>query len=168
MTTEAKYRFSVGFMLVNAQKKVFLGKRCWPKDSPYRFQMPQGGIQEGETPEQAMWREMHEEIGLGPDAVKIIACSKDWLSYDLPKVMQTSIVGNKQKWFLCLFMGDDKDVFLSNEKKPEFCGFRWSAPKKVPYLAIPFKRHLYKQVVTEFLPTIEKLTEKDFTSKQQP
>ena len=72
MTTDEKYRFSVGFMLINTQKKVLLGKRCWPKDSPYRFQMPQGGIQEGETPEQAMWREMREEVGLGPETVKIV------------------------------------------------------------------------------------------------
>ena len=164
MPTEAKYRFSVGFMLINAQKKVFLGKRCWPKDSPYRFQMPQGGIQEGETPEQTLWREMHEEIGLGPDTVKIITTSRDWLSYDLPKSMQTSIVGNKQKWFLCMFSGSDKDVVLTNEKKPEFCGFRWVAAKKVPYLAIPFKRRLYKQVLAEFLPYINMLETP--TSKQ--
>jgi len=166
MTTDAKYRYSVGFMLLNSQKKVFLGKRCWPKDSPYRFQMPQGGIQEGETPEQAMWREMHEEIGLGPETVKIITSTKDWLHYDLPKPMQTSIVGNKQKWFLCMFLGTDKDVVLTNEKKPEFCGFRWAPPKKVPYLAIPFKRHLYKQVLIEFQPILDMLSSEDFTSKQ--
>ena len=166
MTTDEKYRFSVGFMLINAQKKVLLGKRCWPKDSPYRFQMPQGGIQEGETPEQARWREMREEVVLGPETVKIVTSTKDWLSYDLPKAMQTSIVGNKQKWFLCMFKGSDDDIVLTNEKKPEFCGFRWAQPKKVPYLAIPFKRYLYKQVVSEFLPTINMLTVEDFTWKQ--
>ena len=89
MENNLTYRQSIGFMMIDSKKRVFLGKRCWPKDSPYRFQMPQGGIEEGETPEQALWREMHEEIGLNSDQVEILAESQQWLTYELPKNMRT-------------------------------------------------------------------------------
>ncbi len=155
MSDKLTYRYSVGFMMIDARKRVCLGKRCWPKDSPYRFQMPQGGIEEGESPEQAMFREMYEEIGLTPDKVEILAESKEWLTYELPEKMRTTIDGNKQKWFLLYFKGDAKDFVFSNQKKPEFCGVRWVAPKKVPYLVIPFKKHIYRQILDEFRPAIE-------------
>ena len=166
MATELTYRHSIGFMMIDAKKRVFLGKRCWPKDSPYRFQMPQGGIEPGETPEQALWREMREEIGLTSDVVRIIAESKDWLTYELPEKMRTTIDGNKQKWFLVYFSGQNKDFVFTNEKHPEFCGVRWIAPKKVPYLVIPFKRRVYREVLKEFLPIIEAF--EPTTSSQQP
>ena len=159
------YRQSVGFMIINNKKRVLLGKRCWPKDSPYRFQMPQGGIEEGETPEQALWREMNEEIGLLPEHVTILSETKDWLTYELPQKMRTSIDGNKQKWFLLYFKGKEEDFVLTNEKRPEFCGLRWVAPKKIPYLVIPFKKQVYQHVLKEFLPVIEAF---DPTSSQQP
>ena len=155
MENNLTYRHSIGFMMIDSKKRVFLGKRCWPKDSPYRFQMPQGGIEEGETPEQALFREMHEEIGLTPDKVDILAESKEWLTYELPKHMRTTIDGNKQKWFLLYFKGNSKDFIFTNEKHPEFCGARWVQPKKVPYLVIPFKRKVYRQVLNEFKPLID-------------
>jgi len=159
------YRQSIGFMMFDARKRVFLGKRCWPKDSLYRFQMPQGGIEPGETPEQALWREMYEEIGLTPDKAEIVAESKEWLIYDLPQNMRTSIDGNKQKWFLVYFKGESKDFVFTNEKHPEFCGVRWVQPKKVPYLVIPFKRKVYHQVLNEFKPLMDAF---EITSLQQP
>ena len=149
------YRQSVGFMIIDARKRVFLGKRCWPKDSPYRFQMPQGGIEEGETPEQALWREMNEEIGLSPETVQIIAESKEWFTYELPEKMRTTIDGNRQKWFLLYFSGVQEDLTFTNQRHPEFCGSRWVQPKKVPYLVIPFKRRVYRQVLNEFKPLID-------------
>ena len=155
MENNLTYRHSIGFMMIDSRKRVFLGKRCWPKDSPYRFQMPQGGIEEGETPEQALFREMREEIGLTPDKVDILAESKEWLTYELPKHMRTTIDGNKQKWFLLYFKGNSKDFIFTNEKHPEFCGARWVQPKKVPYLVIPFKRKVYRQVLNEFKPLID-------------
>ena len=155
MENNLTYRHSIGFMMIDSKKRVFLGKRCWPKDSPYRFQMPQGGIEEGETPEQALFREMHEEIGLTPDKVDILAESKEWLTYELPKHMRTTIDGNKQKWFLLYFKGNSKDFIFTNEKHPEFCGARWVQPKKVPYLVIPFKRKVYRQVLNEFETLID-------------
>ena len=165
MATELTYRHSIGFMMIDAKKRVFLGKRCWPKDSPYRFQMPQGGIEPGETPEQALWREMREEIGLTSDVVRIIAESKDWLTYELPEKMRTTIDGNKQKWFLLYFKGNSKDFVFTNEKRPEFCGARWVNPRRVPYLVIPFKKHVYQQVLKEFKPLIDAF---EPTSSQQP
>ncbi len=165
MENNKTYRHSVGFMIINNQKRVLLGKRCWPKDSPYRFQMPQGGIEEGETPVQALWREMHEEIGLLPEQVELLAESKEWLTYELPPKMRTSIDGNMQKWFLLYFKGDAKDFVLTNEKRPEFCGIRWVPPKKVPYLVIPFKKQVYRQVLNEFQPIIEAF---QTISSQQP
>ena len=149
------YRQSIGFMMIDSRKRVFLGKRCWPKDSPYRFQMPQGGIEEGETPEQALWREMYEEIGLSQKTVQIIAESKEWLTYELPKRMRTTIDGNRQKWFLLYFSGKAEDFVFNNQRHPEFCGVRWVQPKKVPYLVIPFKRRVYRQVLNEFKPLID-------------
>lgn len=155
MSNNLIYRYSIGFMMIDARKRVFVGKRCWPKDSPYRFQMPQGGIEENETPEQALYREMYEEIGLTPDKVDILAESKDWLTYELPKEMRTNIDGNKQKWFLLYFKGKKKDFVFTHEKHPEFCGVRWAQRHKLPYLVIPFKKQLYHQVLKEFNPLIE-------------
>lgn len=165
MENKKAYRESVGFMIINNKKKVLLGKRCWPKDSPYRFQMPQGGIEEGETPEQALWREMNEEIGLFPEHVQMLGETKEWVTYELPSKMHSSIAGNKQKWFLLYFKGKEEDFILTNEKRPEFCGLRWVAPKKVPYLVIPFKKRVYQEVLKEFLPIIEGF---DPTSLPQP
>ena len=155
MENNLTYRQSIGFMMIDAKKRVFLGKRCWPKDSPYRFQMPQGGIEPGETPEQALWREMYEEIGLTNDQAELVAEAKEWLIYDLPPNMRTSIAGNKQKWFLVYFKGTSQDFIFTHEKHPEFCGARWVQPKKVPYLVIPFKRKVYRQVLNEFKPLID-------------
>ena len=165
MENNMTYRQCVGFMIINDKKRVLLGKRCWPKDSPYRFQMPQGGIEDGETPEQALWREIYEEIGLNPTQAEILAETKGWLTYELPPQMRTSIDGNKQKWYLLHFKGQDSDFVFTNQKHPEFCGIRWVPPKKVPYLVIPFKKHVYQQVVQEFLPIIEAFVP---TSSQQP
>ncbi len=168
MENNLTYRHSIGFMMIDSKKRVFLGKRCWPKDSPYRFQMPQGGIEEGETPEQALFREMREEIGLTPDKVDILAESKEWVTYELPKHMRTTIDGNKQKWFLLYFKGDSKDFIFTNEKHPEFCGARWVQPKKVPYFVIPFKRKVYRQVLNEFKPLIDAFEVPALTSSPQP
>lgn len=159
------YRQSIGFMIIDSRKRVLLGKRCWPKNVPYRFQMPQGGIEEGETPEQALWREMYEEVGLLPEQVDLLAETKEWLTYELPQKMRTSIDGNKQKWFLLYFKGKDEDFVLTKQKHPEFCGIRWVAPKKVPYLVIPFKKQIYWRILEEFLPIIQAF---DPTSSQQP
>src|SRR5208282_4499409 len=101
MIDEHGYRFGVGIILVNANRQVFLGKRLGMD----AWQFPQGGLREGETPEQAMIRELQEEIGLVPEDIKVVAESKDWHHYDLPKRLirrrtKPVCIGQKQKWFL--------------------------------------------------------------------
>ena len=119
--------------------------------------MPHGGIDEGETPEQAAWREMYEETGLTKDVCQLIAESQNWYTYDIPKKNKRKIDGERQKWFLFLFNGTNKAINLKVQKKPEFIRFRWAEPQKAPHLIIPFKKEVYEQVLAEFMPIIEKL-----------
>lgn len=153
----SNYRDAVGIMIINPQKKVWLGYRAWTQTSAYHWQMPQGGIDDGETPEQAVWREMYEETGLTQETCQLIAESQNWYTYDIPKKSKRKIDGERQKWFLFLFHGTKKDVNLKIQKKPEFVRFRWAEPQKAPYLIIPFKKEVYNQVLAEFMPIIEKL-----------
>ena len=153
----SRYRDAVGIMIINPKKKLFLAYRAWTQTSKYHWQMPQGGIDEGESPEQAAWREMYEETGLTKDTCQLIAGSQNWYSYDIPKKSKRKIDGERQKWFLFLFRGTNKDVNLRVQKKPEFIRFRWAEPKKAPHLIIPFKKEVYEQVLAEFTPIIEKL-----------
>lgn len=155
----SNYRDAVGIMIVNAKKKIFLAYRAWTHASKYHWQMPQGGIDEGETPEQAAWREMFEETGLTPDVCKLIYVSENWYTYDIPKKTKRKIDGERQKWFLFLFNGTNRSVNLKVQKKPEFIRFRWAEPEKAPHLIIPFKKQVYEQVLAEFKPVIEKLGE---------
>lgn len=150
----SNYRDAVGLMVINRDKKVFLGYRAWTQNSPYHWQMPQGGIDAGETPEQAAWRELHEETGMTPENTRIIAVSDHWHFYDIPNKIHKSIDGEKQKWFLMFFNGTKKDVNLHVQKRPEFIRFRWALPEKAPFLVIPFKKEVYDKVIAEFAPKI--------------
>ena len=151
------YRDAVGIMVINPKKKVLLGYRAWTQKSKYHWQMPQGGIDEGETPEQAAWREMYEETGLTQDTCQLIYESSNWYTYDIPQKNKRKIDGERQRWFLFLFKGTNKNVNLKIQKKPEFVRFRWADPLKAPYLIIPFKKEVYNQVLAEFMPVVEKL-----------
>ena len=153
----SNYRDAVGIMIVNPKKKIFLAYRAWTQKSKYHWQMPQGGIDAGETPEQAAWREMYEETGLTQESCRLIAESQNWYTYDIPKKAKRKIDGERQKWFLFLFTGTNKDVNLKIQKKPEFIRFRWAEPQKAPHLIIPFKKEVYDQVLVEFVPIIKGL-----------
>lgn len=153
----SNYREAVGLMILNQDKKVFLAYRAWTQQSKYHWQMPQGGIDKGETPEQAAWREMHEETGLTPANTQLIKVSENWYSYDLPDKTNRSIDGEKQKWFLMLFHGGKKDINLKVQRHPEFIRYRWADPRKAPHLIIPFKKKVYDQVLAEFMPVVESL-----------
>lgn len=149
------YRKGIGLMMLNRRGKVFVARRI---DMPSEaWQMPQGGIDAGETPRAAAMRELEEEIGT--DKAKIVAESKGWLSYDLPDDLVPRLWGGKyrgqtQKWFLLRFTGADSDIDIETEH-PEFLAWKWSAPRELPKLIVPFKRKLYEDLLVEFAPLIE-------------
>lgn len=146
------YRPCVGVALINRKGLVFVGKRI---DTLIEaWQMPQGGIDEGEAPEEALFRELGEEIGTTKAA--IVAEHPDWLTYDLPphlvgKVWKGRYRGQKQKWFALRFLGDDRDINLATAH-PEFNAWRWAPLSETPNLIVPFKRVLYTDIARSFAP----------------
>lgn len=150
MTTPGRWRRGVGIMLLDARKQVFVGRRI---DVPDAWQMPQGGIDEGETPRQAVWRELKEETGI--ERAEIIAESARWLRYELPVAARGvrfwggRYRGQEQKWFALRFLGRDEDIDLATHH-PEFNAWKWVPPASLPTLIVPFKRALYEAVLDEF------------------
>jgi len=155
------YRRGVGIMLLNALGDVFVAQRIdMPSDA---WQMPQGGIDEGETPEAAAWREMEEEIGTR--AAKLLAESRDWYRYDLPaelvpKLWHGRYRGQEQKWFAFRFTGRDSDVAIDSAHA-EFSAWKWAPMAALPQLIVPFKRRLYSELIVEFGPLAERTNEKE-------
>ena len=144
------YRPNVGIVLCNAKNQVFWGKRV----REHAWQFPQGGIKSGESPEQAMYRELQEEVGLAPVHVRILGRTRDWLRYDVPqhwvrRESRTSYRGQKQIWFLLRLLGRDCDVCLRNCSKPEFDAWRWHEYWVPLDAVIDFKRDVYKHALTE-------------------
>jgi putative (di)nucleoside polyphosphate hydrolase len=154
------YRRGVGIMLLNALGDVFVAQRIdMPSDA---WQMPQGGIDEGETPESAAWREMQEETGTR-DAI-LLAEGRAWHRYDLPadlvpRLWKGRYRGQEQKWFAFRFTGADGDIALDSDHA-EFSAWKWTPIATLPDLIVPFKRQLYSELVSEFghlaVPTDEK------------
>lgn len=151
---ERPYRPGVGIVLFNAQGLVFTAKRIDTKEAAWQF--PQGGIDEGEDPCTAAFRELEEETGT--NKAELLAESRSWISYDLPHDMadrcwKARFRGQKQKWFAFKFLGTDADINIHTEH-PEFSEWRWLPLAEVPSLIVPFKKPLYEQVVAEFLPLV--------------
>jgi putative (di)nucleoside polyphosphate hydrolase len=147
MSSDLPYRPCVGIMLFNRHGKVFVGKRI--DQTVEGWQMPQGGIDKGESPKQAALRELKEEVGT--DKAEIISEMEDWITYDLPKhligvAFHGKYRGQKQKWFALRFTGEDGDIDLTTHE-PEFSAFRWVDLKTLPSLIVPFKRDTYKAVI---------------------
>jgi len=145
-----RYRPGVGIMLLNARGDVFVGRRADVQHEAW--QMPQGGINEDETPRQAARRELKEEIGT--NNVKIVAESRGWLCYDVPEELAwkrsgTRWKGQCQKWFVMVFNGKESDIDLAGEHR-EFNAWRWVAVHELANIAVPFKRELYLNVIGEF------------------
>ena len=149
MSPELSYRLGVGSVLFNSAGEVFVAERI---DMPGSWQMPQGGIDKGEEPEAAVMRELEEEIGT--DSAEIMACTEDWLSYDLPenlvgKVWKGKYRGQKQLWYAMRFTGLDEDIDI-NTKHPEFIRWKWVEFATISELIVPFKREIYQEIITRF------------------
>jgi putative (di)nucleoside polyphosphate hydrolase len=150
------FRPNVGIILLNQRNQVFWGKRI----RTHSWQFPQGGIKYGESPEQAMLRELHEEVGLLPEHVRILARTRDWLRYEVPdhfirKEARGHYRGQKQIWFLLQLMGRDSDMNLRATDHPEFDAWRWNEYWVPLDVVIEFKRDVYQLALSElarFLP----------------
>ena len=152
------YRPCVGMMVLNARGHAFIGRRTeGPEhvDAEHVWQMPQGGIDEGEDPYPAALRELHEETNIR--SVEKLGEIKEWLSYDIPRPIASQAWkgkyrGQKQKWFALRFTGKESEIDIASPggHKPEFFEWRWEPVKNLPGLIIPFKRKVYERVVEDF------------------
>ncbi|HRH30047.1 MAG TPA: RNA pyrophosphohydrolase [Aquabacterium sp.] len=150
------FRPNVGIILLNQRNQVFWGKRI----RTHSWQFPQGGIKHGESPEQAMFRELHEEVGLRPEHVRVVARTRDWLRYEVPQHFirrdaRGHYRGQKQIWFLLQLMGRDTDMNLRATNHPEFDAWRWNEYWVPLEAVIEFKRGVYEtalQELSRFLP----------------
>jgi len=151
-TESLPYRPCVGVVLIDARGMVFAGQRI---DSPApAWQMPQGGIDEGEKPREAAYRELWEETGVTRDKVDFVGKTHGWVTYDLPpellgKVWGGKYRGQRQKWFLFRFKGQDADVKIASEH-PEFATWRWILADEMVESIVPFKRAVYEEVIRSF------------------
>lgn len=146
------YRPCVGVMLINAQGLIFVGQRI--DSTAAAWQMPQGGIDADEKPRAAALRELWEETGVTADLVTFVAKTDDWVTYDLPaellgKVWGGKYRGQRQKWFLFKYLGDDAQVNIATEH-PEFGVWKWIDAQEMIASIVPFKRQVYQQVVAAF------------------
>lgn len=144
------YRPNVGIVIANAGNEVFWGKRI----REHSWQFPQGGIKQGESPEQAMFRELYEEAGLRPEQVRVLARTHDWLRYDVPKhwikrEWRSTYRGQKQIWFLLRLVGRDCDINLRASGHPEFDAWRWTSFWVPLESVIEFKRGVYRLALNE-------------------
>jgi len=144
------FRPNVGIVLLNQRNQVFWGRRIRSES----WQFPQGGIDSGETPEQAMFRELHEEVGLRPDKVRVIARTRDWLRYEVPphyirREARGFYKGQKQIWFLLQLLGQDWDLNLRATDHPEFDAWRWNDYWVPLDVVIEFKRSVYERALSE-------------------
>jgi putative (di)nucleoside polyphosphate hydrolase len=145
--SDLPYRPCVGIMLFNADGKVFVGNRL--DQTVESWQMPQGGIDKGETPKEAALRELKEEVGT--KKAEIIAEMEVWVTYDLPEhlvgiAFHGKYKGQRQKWFALRFTGKESDIDLTTHD-PEFSSYRWVSLEELPDLIVPFKREIYQQVI---------------------
>ena len=150
MYEKPRYRRGVGMVIINLKKQIFIGQR-FDKDKS-AWQMPQGGIDRGESPKKAVIREMKEETGIKKN-YKIIYESKDWYFYKLPSYLRKKLwkgrfIGQKQKWFIISFSGSDEEINIKT-MKPEFKRWEWSSQEKILKKIVSFKKRLYTNIFKE-------------------
>ena len=156
------FRANVGIVVANDHGQVLWARRVGGRDA---WQFPQGGINRGETPEQALYRELEEEVGLTPGAVEVLGCTRGWLRYRLPKAFvrkrQNPVcIGQKQKWFLLRMLADDTEVRFDQNEKPEFDHWQWVSYWYPLDQVIAFKREVYRRAMKELALPLGRHTEK--------
>ena len=149
------YRLGVGIILVNSVGQVFVGQRI--DSAQPAWQMPQGGVEEGEDPRAAALRELHEEVGT--DKVEVVTETADWAVYDLPAELSRTVWngryrGQKQKWYVMRFTGRDSDIDITGAESPEFSAWQWMDLETTLLHIVNFKRDLYHLVITELRDAI--------------
>jgi putative (di)nucleoside polyphosphate hydrolase len=149
------FRLNVGMMITNHNQELLWARRVG-RDI---WQFPQGGLQGQETPQQALFRELHEELGLEPDDVRILGCTQGWLRYYLPQAMirydsRPLCIGQRQKWFLLQLTSDEDRVRLNLSSKPEFDSWRWVRYWYPLQQVIAFKRSVYRRALKELAPLV--------------
>ena len=150
------YRKNIGIILCNSKNELLICKRI--KENSWQF--PQGGFEKNESSENAMFRELFEEIGLQKNDIIILGKTKKWLKYNLPKKYQRKTnnqlcVGQKQIWFLLRLISSDQSINLRTSKKPEFDGWEWVSEKTPLEIVISFKKNVYIKALNELLPIIK-------------
>ena len=160
MIDDDGYRPNVGIVICDKQGQVLWARRY----GQHSWQFPQGGINPGETAEQAMYRELFEEVGLGRKDVRILASTRNWLRYKLPKRLvrwdtKPVCIGQKQKWFLLQLMCNDADINMQRSSTPEFDGWRWVSFWYPVRQVVSFKREVYRRVMKEFSMTVMPMQE---------
>lgn len=151
---ELGYRPCVGVMLVNNEGRVFVGRRIDNREGDW-WQMPQGGVDEGEDLKEAAMRELAEETGAKAEHVSLVGQTREPIRYDLPEELMGKLWGGKyrgqeQIWFLARFSGADADIDLEAHDPPEFCDWKWVDAEQLPELIVPFKKRVYRAVLEEF------------------
>ncbi|HUW80693.1 MAG TPA: RNA pyrophosphohydrolase [Acidocella sp.] len=147
------YRLNVGAVVFGPDGRVLVGRRAHVADAAW--QLPQGGIDAGEDPRAAVFRELEEEIGTAN--AEILAEHPEWIEYDLPehligKSFKGRFRGQRQKWFALKFLGQDSDVVLDAHTHPEFDAWKWVELAELPGLAVSFKRPIYEVLARDFAP----------------
>lgn len=153
----AGYRLNVGIVLINASGRVFWGRRSGHD----AWQFPQGGLQVSESPLEAMYRELHEEVGLNKEDIEVLGATKRWLRYRLPKQYlrhgsEPLVIGQKQKWYLLRLVNCEQKIRLDLSDSPEFDSWRWIDFQEPQEQVIFFKRQVYSQALKELEQLIKK------------
>jgi len=156
MPNSNKYRPNVGAVIFNKNGYIWIGERADIQNSS-EWQMPQGGIDKDENPRTALFREVYEETGI--KSIKIIDQTKKWIKYIIPKDISKNkwngkYIGQKQKWFLLYFHGNEDEININLSNKPEFKSWKWDKINNIEDIVPKFRKNVYKEVFKYFLPKI--------------